>query len=130
MKEFIEKSIGMEVDIKDIDYNGRLPMIYSSLYDVKIASMHNIEWLIAIPKEKINLAQLRKNHRQIEKLLNKDVLKEIAQICGCNMLDAKKIIEATGFEFKPMDALEPRALKRKIERTGISYSISPEFRWR
>ena len=70
MKEFIEKSIGMEVDIKDIDYNGRLPMIYSSLYDFKIASMHNIEWLIAIPKEKINLAQLRKNHRQIEKLLD------------------------------------------------------------
>ena len=70
MKEFIEKSIGMEVDIKDVDYNGRLPMIYSSLYDFKIASMHNIEWLIAIPKEKINLAQLRKNHRQIEKLLD------------------------------------------------------------
>ena len=60
----------MEVDIKDIDYNGRLPMIYSSLYDFKIASIHNIEWLIAIPKEKINLAQLRKNHRQIEKLLD------------------------------------------------------------
>ena len=70
MKEFIEKSIGMEVDIKDVDYNGRLPMIYSSLYDFKIASMHNIEWLIAIPKGKINLAQLRKNHRQIEKLLD------------------------------------------------------------
>lgn len=70
MKEFIEKSIGMEVDIKDIDYNGRLPMIYSSLYDFKIASIHNIEWLIVIPKEKINLAQLRKNHRQIEKLLD------------------------------------------------------------
>ena len=70
MKEFIEKSIGMEVDIQDIDYNGRLPMIYSSLYDFKIASIHNIEWLIAIPKEKINLAQLRKNHRQIEKLLD------------------------------------------------------------
>ena len=70
MKEFIEKSIGMEVDIKDVDYNGRLPMIYSSLYDFKIASIHNIEWLIAIPKGKINLAQLRKNHRQIEKLLD------------------------------------------------------------
>ena len=70
MKEFIEKSIGMEVDIKDIDYNGRLPMIYSSLYDFKIASIYNIEWLIAIPKEKINLSQLRKNHRQIEKLLD------------------------------------------------------------
>lgn len=70
MKEFIEKSIGMEVDIKDVDYNGKLPMIYFSLYDFKIASMHNIEWLIAIPKEKINLAQLRKNHRQIEKLLD------------------------------------------------------------
>ena len=70
MKEFIEKSIGMEVDIKDVDYNGKLPMSYSSLYDFKIASMHNIEWLIAIPKGKINLAQLRKNHRQIEKLLD------------------------------------------------------------
>ncbi len=70
MKEFLEKSIGMEVDIKNVDYNGKLPMIYSSLYDFKIASMHNIEWLIAIPKEKINLAQLRKNHRQIEKLLD------------------------------------------------------------
>jgi hypothetical protein len=45
------------------------------------------------------------------------------------MLDAKKIIEVTGFEFNPMDALETRALKRKIERTGISYSISPDFRW-
>lgn len=70
MKEFIEKSIGMEVDIKDVDCNGKLPMIYFSLYDFKIASMHNIKWLIAIPKEKINLAQLRKNHRQIEKLLD------------------------------------------------------------
>ena len=70
MNEFIEKCIGMKVDIKDVDYNGKLPMIYSSLYDFKIASMHNIEWLIAIPKEKINLAQLRKNHRQIEKLLD------------------------------------------------------------
>ena len=45
------------------------------------------------------------------------------------MLDAKKIIEVTGFEFKPMDALETQALKKKIEGTGISYSISPEFRW-
>ena len=70
MKEFIEQSIGMEVDIKDANYNGKLPMIFSSLYDFKIASMHNIEWLIAIPKEKTNLVQLRKNHRQIEKLLD------------------------------------------------------------
>ena len=45
------------------------------------------------------------------------------------MLEAKKIIEEIGFEFKPMDALETRALKEKIERAGIGYSISPEFRW-
>ena len=70
MKDFLEKSIGMEVDIKDVDYNGKLPMIYSSLYDFKIARMQNIEWLIAIPKEQINLSQLRKNHRQIEKYLD------------------------------------------------------------
>ena len=43
------------------------------------------------------------------------MLKEIAQICGCNMLEAKKIIEVTGFEFKPMDALETRALKKKLK---------------
>lgn len=49
MNEFIEKSIGMKVDIKEVDYNGKLPMINSSFYDFKIASMHNVSWLIAIP---------------------------------------------------------------------------------
>ncbi len=70
MKEFIEKSIGMTVTIEDVDYSGKLPMIYSSLYDFKVAKIQNISWIIATPKEKINLSQLRKNHRQIEKLLD------------------------------------------------------------
>ena len=60
----------------------------------------------------------------------KDLLKEIALICGCNILGAKKILEDTGFEFKLMDALETRFLKERIEKSGISYSITPEFRWK
>lgn len=70
MKEFIEKSIGMTISIEKEDYSGKLPMIYTSLYDFKTVRMQNIEWLIAIPKEKVNLSQLRKHHRQIEKLLD------------------------------------------------------------
>lgn len=109
---------------------------YSELIEYKVGD--KTEYICPVcdeaPATQIdNLIEFDSNKYTIKILTSKehdkDVLKEIAQICGCNMLDAKKIIEVTGFEFKPMDALETRALKRKIERTGISYSISPEFRW-
>ena len=51
--------------------------------------MHNIEWLIASPKEKINLAQLRKNHRQIEKLLDMETM---------NIVDTQMYID--GYQMK------------------------------
>lgn len=70
MKEFIEKRLGIELIIEDVDFNDKLPMIYPSLYEFKIARMKKIEWVIAIPKEQIHLSQLRKQHRQMEKLLN------------------------------------------------------------
>ena len=69
MKEFIEKSLGIEITIEDADFNDKLPMIYSALYDYKIARMQNIKWAIAVPKEQIHLSQLRKQHRQMEKFL-------------------------------------------------------------
>ena len=56
-------------------------------------------------------------------------LKEISHLCSCNVLQAKKILEETGFEFKPMDAIETRALKDKIDETKVKYEITPEFLW-
>ena len=64
-----------------------------------------------------------------EKTYEKSLLKGVARVCACNTLEAKRILENTGFEFVPMDALDTRALKRKIDEIGITYVISPEFRW-
>lgn len=59
----------------------------------------------------------------------KSLLKGVAQVCACNALEAKKILENTGFEFAPMDALDTRALKYKLDEIGVNYAISPKFRW-
>lgn len=60
---------------------------------------------------------------------DKQIIKEVARICSCNYLDAKKILEETGKVFKPMDAIETRAMKKKIEKTGIQFVITPDFNW-
>lgn len=70
MRGFIQKSLGLETFIEEINIENKLPMIYSGMYDFKKASTQNVEWIIAIPKEQINLTKLRKQHRQIEKLLD------------------------------------------------------------
>ncbi len=63
------------------------------------------------------------------KTYEKSVLKGVARLCMCNTLEAKRILEENGFEFKPMDALDTKSLKKKIEDVGCEYTISPEFRW-
>ena len=63
------------------------------------------------------------------KKYDKSLLKKVSRICSCNILEAKRIIEDTGKEFKPMDALEMRVLKRQIEETGVPYDITPEYKW-
>ena len=60
---------------------------------------------------------------------DKSMLKIISQICGCNFLEAKRILEETGKEFKPMDALETRNSKKKLEEGKVQYDISPDFNW-
>ncbi len=70
MKEFIEKSLGISTVMNDIDYDDKLPLMYSGLYRFKMVQMQSVEWIIAIPKEQINLSKLRKHHKQIEKLLS------------------------------------------------------------
>lgn len=69
MKSFIENSLGIEVDIEAVNLNNRLPMLYNSLYDFKRVSTKEFSWLMVIPKEQINLSQIRKHHRQMEKVL-------------------------------------------------------------
>lgn len=70
MKDFIEKKLGIELKIEQADYKDRLPMLYAALYEYMVAKMGKVEWVIAVPREQIHLSQLRKQHRQMEKLLN------------------------------------------------------------
>jgi len=44
----------------------------------------------------------------------KDLLKSVAKLCSCNFLEAKRIVEVTGKEFEPMDAIDTI----KAERTN------------
>lgn len=44
-------------------------------------------------------------------------------------LEAKKILEKTGKEFKSMDAIETRKLKNRLEEYKILYDISPDYNW-
>lgn len=60
---------------------------------------------------------------------DKSMLKAISHICGCNFLEAKKILEETGKEFNPMDAIETRKLKNRLEEYKILYDISPDYNW-
>ena len=61
---------------------------------------------------------------------DKSMLKKIGEICSCNVLEAKKILEKTGKEFSPVDALEMRSLKHRADDLGISYKIDPQFNWK
>ena len=60
---------------------------------------------------------------------DRSMLKKISEICACNVLEAKKILEETGKEFSPVDALEMRSLKHRTDDLGISYKIYPRFNW-
>ena len=69
MKTFIEKTLGFPIQIEDIDVSKSLPLLYVNLYDFKKVRMQNVEWILTIPKDTIHLAQLRKHHIQVEKIL-------------------------------------------------------------
>lgn len=59
----------------------------------------------------------------------RDMIKIVADICSCNFLQAKAILEDTGYKFSNMDAIETKRLKSLIDSKGIEYEISPRFRW-
>ena len=70
MKDFLEKRLGIEIMLEDINFEDRLPLLYISLYTFKLVRTYGVEWIIIIPKEQVHLSKLRKQHKQIEKILN------------------------------------------------------------
>lgn len=68
MKDYLEQSLKILVDITEYNIGNSLPLMYKGLYHLYSAKVNGIEWILAEPKEKIGLAYMRKNQRQIEKL--------------------------------------------------------------
>ena len=71
------------------------------------------------------------------KKYDKSLLKKVSRICSCNILEAKRIIEDTGKEFKPMD-LYPEFqssswyisdIDEFTTRSKDPYDITPEYKW-
>lgn len=80
-----------------------------------------------------NLIEFDSNRYSVKLLpiakYEKDLLKSVAKLCSCNFLEAKRIVEVTGKEFEPMDAIDTLKLKEQIEEVGIPYVITPKFNW-
>ena len=51
MKDFLEKRLGIEIMLEDINFEDRLPLLYISLYTFKLVRTYGVEWIIIIPKE-------------------------------------------------------------------------------
>ena len=58
-----------------------------------------------------------------------NMIRATAKLCSCNYLEAKTILEKTGMVFKPMDAIDTRAMKKKLEQAGVRFVITPDFNW-
>ena len=80
-----------------------------------------------------NLIELDPNKYVVKiltvKKYEKTMLKAVGQICSCNILEAKRILEITGKKFPPLDALETRNLKKKLDEEKIAYIITPSYKW-
>lgn len=105
---------------------------------IKYVAGDNVEYICPVcdeaPATQIdNLIEFDSNQYVVKILTfgnyDKSMLKIISQICGCNVLEAKRILEETGKEFEPMDALETRSLKKRLDNEKIKYDISPNFNW-
>ena len=66
MKEYIEKILHRDVQITPYEDLGRLPLAYRNGYDVKILTIGSQKALLAAPVQRVPLAVLRKQYRQME----------------------------------------------------------------
>lgn len=75
MKNYIEQCLRQDINIienKTI-YND-LPLKYKGLYSIYNIFIKQIEWIILKPKTKIHLNDLRRDHKQIEKITHLNVV--------------------------------------------------------
>lgn len=68
MKEYLEQCLRRKIEITEFEKKKSLPLLYAGLYHLYSVKMDGIQWLMAEPKEKLGLASMRKNQRQLEKL--------------------------------------------------------------
>ena len=105
---------------------------------IKYDTGDNIEYIFPVcdeePATQIDDLSEFDSNKYIVKILtvgnyDKSMLKNISRICECNYLEANRILEESGKEFEPMDALETRNLKKRLDEYQVQYDILPDFKW-
>ena len=72
MKDFLEKRLGIEIMLEDINFEDRLPLLYISLYTFKLVQTYGVEWSINNTKEQFQLSKIIKQNKQNEKIFNQN----------------------------------------------------------
>ena len=68
MKNYLEKSLHMDVSIKEADaVYDKLPLMYKGMYNIFRISSGGVNWIAIEPKGEASLSQLRKNRAFVEK---------------------------------------------------------------
>ncbi len=68
MKAYLEQCLRRKIEITEFKKDKSLPLLYAGLYNLYSVKMDGIQWLMAEPREKLGLASMRKNQRQLEKM--------------------------------------------------------------
>lgn len=66
MKEYIENVLHQNIRLLPYEEKNKLPLHYRGLFEFWLMFIQEQECLVAAPKENINLAHLRKYHKQLE----------------------------------------------------------------
>ena len=53
----------------------------------------------------------------------------VEQICQCNRDEAKKLIEREGYKLHPTSAIDTGIIRRALKAKGISFTITPDYKW-
>lgn len=80
MQEFLEERLKQTIKIEPMTMQDKLPLVINGLYNLYSAEMNGLKWIMAEPKEKIGLAQMRKHQRQIEKKMGLNCALSLKQV--------------------------------------------------
>jgi hypothetical protein len=71
MKEYIEKVLHQDIKLIPFEAGSRLPLTLRRTYNLYRLTIHGQAATLAEPVEGLPLTQLRKHHKQVEKILAK-----------------------------------------------------------